>query len=309
MTTAGSWTKKAPLTHVRSHPATAVWGGRIYVFGGGGPGFQSLNSVEIYDPRTETWAHGQEMPTRRSGAVALTLNDRVYVIGGGFKKPDGKFMFLPTVEMFVPMTGAWEKGPDMVHPHDYPAGAVVHGAIYILGGHHPDATEGGPQTDPGFNICERFSPQKREWVETAPLPTPRFALAAAVIEERLWALGGVACTGTGLTEFAVVEVYDPHKEKWTVDDALSLPWPAAGHSACVHKGRLYIFGGYSRDGVHNRAACYDPLSRRWQEIPPLIEPCVASAAASLNDMIYVVGGWAADGRTPLDTVAAYVPSQ
>jgi len=64
------------------------------------------------------------MPTHRSGAVAALVGEKVYVIGGGYKKPDGKFKFLTTVEIYSPAEDRWETGPDMIMPHDYPGVAV-----------------------------------------------------------------------------------------------------------------------------------------------------------------------------------------
>lgn len=56
-------------------------GGKLYLFGGGGPEFKSLQTVEIYDPKTDRWTFGPEMPTLRSGVVAVKLNDQAYVMG------------------------------------------------------------------------------------------------------------------------------------------------------------------------------------------------------------------------------------
>jgi len=49
------WAVLAPMTVARSHAAVAGWGGRLYVFGGGGPGFVALNSAACYDPAKDTW--------------------------------------------------------------------------------------------------------------------------------------------------------------------------------------------------------------------------------------------------------------
>ena len=135
------WNIRRSLHTARSHPATVSYNGKIYVFGGGGPNFLSLDTVEMYDPGSDTWSWGRTMPTHRSGAVAALVGEKVYVIGGGYKKPDGKFKFLTTVEIYSPAEDRWETGPDMIMPHDYPGVAVSGNEIYIMGGHHPDATE------------------------------------------------------------------------------------------------------------------------------------------------------------------------
>jgi N-acetylneuraminic acid mutarotase len=302
----GRWQKKSSIFHARSHCPPASYKNKIYVFGGGGPHFASLNSVYAYDPVKDIWEQRADMPTPRSGSVTAVVNDRIYVMGGGFKQANGQFRFLTTVEIYHPETDKWENGPDLLQPHDYPAVAELNGKIYVLGGHHPDATKAGPKTDPGFDFCERLNPKTGTWEEIAPLIQPRFALAAVVANNVILAMGGVAFTPEGFNNFTLVERYDLNNNRWIVDDRYTLPWPAAGLGACTLNGLIYIFGGYSTDNIHNRAACYDPKSGAWQRIADIPTPRAAMGVATLNNTIYLVGGWADDGRTPQAEMYAHV---
>lgn len=300
----GAWTRKPALPVARSHCPTATWKGRIYGFGGGGPNFKSLNSVIIYDPARDRWERGADMPTLRSGAIARTVGDAIYIIGGGFKQDNGTFRFLRTTEIYYPEQDRWESGPDMLMPHDYPAGALLDGHIYILGGHHPDATTSGPKTDPGFEFCERLNLKTGKWEEIAPLPTPRFALDAVVVDGRILTMGGVAFTPEGFNNFDHIEAYDPKTGRWT-RETLTLPWTAAGAGACLADGRMFIFGGYSGDGISNHCAFYDTGSSEWHILPPIPQPLCAMGVGVIDDTIYLLGGWADDGRTPQDCFFAY----
>lgn len=293
----GRWEDKPALAIARSHCPTAVYKGRIYGFGGGGPNFKSLNSVIIYDPAENRWTSGKEMPTLRSGAIARTVGDAIYIIGGGFKQADGTFKFLPVTEIYYPESDTWERGPDMLMPHDYPAGALLGKHIYIMGGHHPDAVVAGPQTDPGFEFCERLDLEKGCWEEIAPLPTPRFALDAVVIDDKIVTMGGVAFTPEGFNNFDHTEVYDPATGQWQRGD-ITLPWTAAGQGACLVNDHLFIFGGYSGDGISDHAAVYDIATRQWQILPPMPHTLAAMGVAVLDDGIYLLGGWADDRREP-----------
>ncbi len=301
----GSWSIKSPIISARSHCPPAIYKNKIYVFGGGGPNFASLNSVYAYDPSTDTWGKKADMPTLRSGSVTAVFDDRIYVMGGGFKQPNGQFRFLTTVEIYHPESDSWERGPDLLMPHDYPAVAVLDEDIYVLGGHHPDATKAGPKTDPGFDFCERLNPKTGVWKEIAPLIQPRFALAAVVADGAILTMGGVAFTPEGFNNFTLVERYDPAHNRWITDERYTLPWPAAGLGACTLDDHIYIFGGYSTDNIHNRAARFDPVSGQWLRIPDMPVPRAAMGVATLDNTIYLVGGWADDGRTPQAEVYAY----
>lgn len=300
----GRWVSKTSLSIARSHCPTASYQKKVYGFGGGGPSFKSLNSVIIYDPSSNTWATGTAMPTLRSGAIATTVGDAIYIIGGGFKQPNGTFKFLRTTEIYHPKTDSWESGPDMIMPHDYPAGALLGNYIYILGGHHPDATKSGPKTDPGFEFCERLNLKTGRWEEIAPLPTPRFALDAVVMDNKILTMGGVAFTPEGFNNFDHTEVYDPVTGQWTQGDIM-LPWTAAGLGACMLENHLFIFGGYSGNGICDHAACYDNTQHKWHILPPMPAPLAAMGVAAVDDSIFLVGGWADDGRTPQNSFIAY----
>ncbi len=304
-----TWTRVPDLTIARSHPAVAALDGRIYAIGGGGPRFASLDSVEVFDPKAGRWSAARPMPTRRSGAMAVPLGDRIAVIGGGFKKPDGKFTFLRTVEFYEPAADRWSRGPDMLQPHDYPACAALDGWIYIVGGHHPDATEGGPQTDPGFSFAERWRPGDAAWREAAPLPTPRFAASGLALHGRVAVAGGVAFTPDGFCEYDRVELYDPVRNAWE-RAAWSLPWTAAAHGLAVLGGRLVLCGGFSGDaGIGTPVAVCDASPGglgAWRPLAALPEPRAAMGVAVVDGRLYLVGGWAAD-RSVMASVAVWTP--
>jgi len=297
------WTDAAPLKHIRSHPATAAYGGRVYVFGGGGPRFASLSSVEVYDPKAGRWEEAAPMPSHRSGAVAAVMGERIWVIGGGFRKDDGKFRFLPTVEIYDPAADRWEAGPDMTAPHDYPALAVLDGAVYILGGHHPDATEGGPSSDPGFDYCERLPAGASAWEAVAPMPTPRFAPTGVVWDGTVWAIGGCAYReeAGGVRDFDRIERFDPATGAWDTP-GFSMPWPAAAHASVQDGSTVYVLGGYSGPGIHDRTAWFDAATGEARELPRLGAPRAAMGAAIVDGTLYAVGGWKGDGRTVTDRV-------
>lgn len=301
----GKWAPIPAMDMARSHCATAVHEGRIYVFGGGAARFESLNGVAVYDPRSNTWERLRDMPTRRSGTVAVTVGDRIYVMAGGFKQPNGTFKFLNIVEIYDPLHDTWETAPAMLMPHDYPAAALVDGAVYVMGGHHPDATQGGPKTDPGLDFCERLDLATGGWEEIAPLNVPRFALSSALDRGQVLAMGGVAFRDGTFDNFTLVERYLPAENRWVEDTDLTLPWPAAGQGSCTVGDQIFIFGGYSYDDIHTRAARLDPATRSWQQIAPMPSPRAAMGVSVVDDTIYLFGGWQDDGRTPTDSVIAY----
>ena len=177
--------------------------------------------------------------------------------------------------------------------------------IYILGGHHPDSTTSGPKTDPGFDFCERLDLKQGVWEQIAALPTPRFALSAITMNDKVLAMGGVAFTPEGFNNFTVAEAYDPATDTWTELPEIALPWPAAGHGTCLLVDTPYVFGGYSGEGIHNRAARYNLKTKTWHTIAPMPNRRAAMGVGVVGNSAYLFGGWADDGRTPMKEVYEY----
>jgi N-acetylneuraminic acid mutarotase len=88
----GTWTPRAPMPTSRAGIAVAVAKGRIVVMGGEGNDAVSsgvFQQVEAYDPATNTWSSLPPMKTPRHGTGAATVNDVVYVPGGGITQGFG----------------------------------------------------------------------------------------------------------------------------------------------------------------------------------------------------------------------------
>lgn len=74
----------APMAAPRMAFAYTAFKGRIYVFGGlTAPSWDSAtDSIEVYDPLSDTWSHGGRLPWPLSFAAAGVLGDAIYIVGG-----------------------------------------------------------------------------------------------------------------------------------------------------------------------------------------------------------------------------------
>jgi N-acetylneuraminic acid mutarotase len=80
-----SWSQKNSMHVRRWAPSSSVMDGKIYVIGGEKgieDGWPGLNSVEMYDPVTDTWTPKAPMPTPRRGHSSSVLDQKIYVMGG-----------------------------------------------------------------------------------------------------------------------------------------------------------------------------------------------------------------------------------
>lgn len=177
------WTTKASLYNSVDAYASAVVDGKIYILGGAG----GLNLNQRYDPKTDTWSMGAQMPhiTRNAAAVATTgqmAPKRIYVIGGG-----SDAIATNATQVYNPKTDTWSMGAEMPTARGWLTAAVVNDIIYAIGG-----TDN--LWDSRLTTNERYIPYG---YETSDYDEPEtFALMLTAVAVVIIITGVV--TGTGL---------------------------------------------------------------------------------------------------------------
>jgi len=82
-----TWSQGASIPTVVALAGTGATSGamapkRIYVIGGY-PSYDEVALNQVYDPETNTWGSGSQMPTARHSLGVAVINDTLYAIGGG----------------------------------------------------------------------------------------------------------------------------------------------------------------------------------------------------------------------------------
>ena len=94
------WTEIIEMPTAKTGHTASVINGKIYVIGGffrGNGPFMYLSTVEIYDPETDRWTQGQDMPFGRWAHKAEVVNGNIYIFGGN----SAHIRPLTTVEAYV----------------------------------------------------------------------------------------------------------------------------------------------------------------------------------------------------------------
>src|SRR2546430_4492083 len=87
------WTKKKPMPLASHHVSFTEYKGKIYAFGGfvlpqsGPAAWVPIDNAWEYDPATDNWKALAPLPTKRGSPVAVTVGDKMYVIGGAATLP------------------------------------------------------------------------------------------------------------------------------------------------------------------------------------------------------------------------------
>jgi N-acetylneuraminic acid mutarotase len=277
----GAWQVAAPLPVARSHMAAATVGDIIYAVGGFDGG-SLLQTLEAYNPATDTWTMRFPMPAARSHLAAAVVDGILYAVGGF----DGNGQ-VATLEGYDPTTNMWATLPSMPTPRHSPAAAATGGILYVMGGY---VGFDGPPNSGGWSAAlEAYDPATNTWTTKAPMPTARGHFAAVALNGRIYAIGGVRDTPSNVV-FATVEEYDPATDHWTTKaPMITARWAQA---TTTLNGFIYAIGGTTCNGDCPIASveAYNPATNEWAGVAPLAAPRGWLAAGSAAGSIFAIGG-------------------
>ncbi len=167
--------------------------------------------------------------------------------------------------------------------------ATIKNQIYLMGGRH-----NGDITTTDISQAQakmwRLDPVKDDWAELQPMPTARAFFDTAVIDEKLYAVGGTSVVSERSNGIAVVEMYDPTNDVW--DQITDLPTSRADLTVSAANGRLYAIGGARKVGINALGTVeeYDPIADTWQRKAEMPSPRLHLASTAVDNKIYVLGG-------------------
>ncbi|MDQ3290012.1 MAG: malectin domain-containing carbohydrate-binding protein [Bacteroidota bacterium] len=129
------WKSLAPLPNVTNHGGSAVYGGKIYYIGGShGQNDDAVaqKTVQIYNPATNTWTKGADMPTGRDhiSSSVVVMGNRIIVLGGQTSYNVSSAL----VSAYTPSTNKWQELTPMPVKKSTGVAAVLNGNIHYTGG-------------------------------------------------------------------------------------------------------------------------------------------------------------------------------
>ncbi len=288
----GTWETKA-----RMPTPLAGWGGAIngqlHVIGEIFPGGFETMVHQVYDAATDTWTSKGPPLLHRSSAEAAVINGKLYVVGGCLAFPptggDCRIGITNQLEVYDPAVDAWTLKAPMPTPRAFAPAAVIGGKLYVVGG-SPTC----PPCVPTFATLEVYDPGTDKWTTKMSMPAARENAMAAVIDGKLYVVGGDLITCCPFPDLATalrgtLQVYDPATDTWTT----KAPMPTARRlgGTGVINGRLHVVGGQSASGFVGTHEVYDPATDTWATEAPMPTGRSGLVADVINSKLYAAGGF------------------
>ncbi|XP_071071723.1 kelch-like protein 8 isoform X3 [Dasypus novemcinctus] len=267
-------------TTPRKHTA-----GVLFCVGGRGGSGDPFRSIECYSIKKNSWFFGPEMNSRRRHVGVISVEGKVYAVGGH----DGN-EHLGSMEVFDPFTNKWMMKASMNTKRRGIALASLGGPIYAIGGLDDNTC---------FNDVERYDIESDQWSPVAPMNTPRGGVGSVALMNHVYAVGG----NDGVASLSSVERYDPHLDKWI--EVKEMGQRRAGNGVSELHGCLYVVGGFDDNSPLSSVERYDPRSNKWDYVAALTTPRGGVGIATVMGKIFAVGGH--NGNAYLNTVEAFDP--
>ncbi len=197
-----TWETMEPMPAARSSLDANVVGDKIYLIGGKKyvdvfPFQQSTNKNQVYDPSNDSWSTKTPTPTSTFLYASAVADNKIHIMGG---YSGGHFLQLN--QIYNSETDTWSYGKEVPTAILSTAAGATTGLlapkrIYVLGGH-----VGSNITS---NLTQVYNPENDTWTTGTSMPTPRWSLGVAVVNDELYAIGGY----DGETALSVNEKYTP----------------------------------------------------------------------------------------------------
>ena len=165
-----------------------------------------------------------------------------------------------------------------------------------------------------FHVTIENSAAKK-WEVVSQLPTGRSAFSTAVVDGKIYLIGGTLLENESGGPFGLstVEVYDPHNNSWK--KVADMPTPRSHAGAAVVAGKIYVVGGLAATDRRMESTkilkvveVYEPQTDTWERKQDMSQPRLSFGIGVVGREIYAMGGANFfENQWRLDHVEVYDP--
>ena len=191
-----TWETKQPMLEPRYGVEANVVGGEIYVIGAWVPG---PLTTQVYNVANNSWYAKKPIPYPTLYYTSAVSGGKIYVFGG-----QGNITGMSATQIYDPVNDSWSMGAPLSAPLYHAAAAATTGEnaprkIYLFGGQTCTLRKiyiNGGESYYSFgdsfilNYTQVYNPENNTWTFGASMPTRRLSLETAVVNDKIYALGG-----------------------------------------------------------------------------------------------------------------------
>ncbi len=291
------WTAKAPMLHFPGQftGSATVLDGNIYAVttapNQSATGRAIIGYLEVYNPISNSWEEKSIVPANIGSCAVAASGGKIYVIGTTTDS-GGTITYFNAA--YDPATDTWENKTALTQVFWDMQANVVDGKIYFISGGQWHGFGNFAATQTNYV----YDPSNDSWSERAVIPTPVAFYASAVMNDKIYIMGGQSqyTYPSSHTYVNLVQIYDPETDSWT--QGTPLPCQLESAAACSTTGalaekRIYVVGGMNGSDPSkptlNSTLIYDGAGS-WSTGASMPTARWGLTLVNVNDTLYALGG-------------------
>jgi hypothetical protein len=283
-----TWQTKASAPQGLYEAQGAAVNGKLYVLGGFyNSKIQATTRCDVYDFATNTWKRIADMPEKITHAGQAVDGNTIWIAGGFVGDHPGPSS--NRVWKYDTANNRWSAGPSL--PAARGGGALVRlgRSLHYFGGVTRNSN-GAYVADSGDHWVLNLD-GGTQWTALAPMPNPRNHLGGAVVDGRIYAVGGQRLGDEHGGNQNSVHRYDPATNTWTAVASMPRPLGHITANTLVRNGRIVVVAGVTQGSTEVANVIeYNPATNSWIELPKLPGPRQSPVADVINGRIVVTTG-------------------
>jgi N-acetylneuraminic acid mutarotase len=213
------------------------------------------------------------IPQKVTSFGASVLDGQLYIYGGHTGDPhayDNASQGDTLRRLNLQNPKAWEslaKGPGLQGL----ALVACRGKLYRIGGFAAKNDKGDDQDLWSQADVACYDPARDQWTDMSPLPEPRSSFDAAVLDSKIYAIGGWKLAGAAEADWhSTAYCLDLSNDNPQWKKLPDPPFQRRALAVGAFDGKIYVIGGMQSDGgPTTRVDIFDPQTAKWSQGPNL----------------------------------------
>lgn len=261
-------------------------GGFLYVFGGyADSSFVPVRTVNRFDPSAKTWTKMSDLPEGLSQSATAMDGANMYFAGGYVANGTKQTFSTVKVWKYNSTTDTYTRLTDLPEARGVGGLALSNNKLYYLSG------SDSKRADSTKCWTLDLSNTAAGWQAIAAVPTKTNRAGVAVLDNKIYLVGGQQLYDANAIYQSIVQMYDPATNTWSTRASLPSARSHIMASTFIRSGKIIVAGGEGTGRAKlSKVDQYDPLTNTWQSLTSLPSPRFSGVGDLIGTRLYFSTG-------------------
>lgn len=275
-----------------SEGQSIVVNNKLYVFGGYAQCCIPIRESYVFDPIQNRWTPLADLPLGTTHTGIATDEVDIYLAGGYVENADQSYRLVghEKVWRYNVALDTYTALPNLPKKASTGQLAYLNGKLHYIGGTTPEIQTEDLPDHFVFDLQAYQANPNTEWLDitaTAPLPNPRQHSGIAVVDDKIYYVGGQHFHNNDLVPQDDVHQYDPATNTWTQMADMPALRNHMSNTIVVHEGKIIVIGGqFTHETPRDEVYSFDPTTNTWTQLTSLPRAQFSAIGGIINGELY-----------------------